>query len=117
MPATRTAGEDQIKKAILQLYESEGLTDALTDEPATLLLGWGEQQLKNSSQLDQAEFESAAYQTRRIIGSINRLVERQADMAEKELVQRLIQLVERAMKLPAGEPTSPDQGASDDEAT
>ncbi len=94
------AAKGQIQQAIQQLYEDEGLTNALTDEPATILLSWGEEQLKDLVGFDyrQPDLVRTAYQLRRVIRAINRLVERQADLSEKELVQRLLKLVERAIQ-------------------
>jgi len=93
--------EDQIQKIVEQLYETEGLTDALTDEPAQILLGWGEQQLRNlgATQSDPAELDSAARQLQRVIRSINRLVGQQADLSETQMVQRLLRLTEQALQL------------------
>ncbi|HEX9925638.1 MAG TPA: hypothetical protein VGD99_23480 [Anaerolineae bacterium] len=118
MSTSADSNEAQIKRTVEQLYESEGLTGALTDEAASLLLKWGEQQLKSlaASNYDEAGWESAAYQLRRIVGSINRLVERQADLSENELVQRLMQLVERSIKFAAPKSMS-SRGATDDEET
>lgn len=118
MSTSADSNEARIKRTVEQLYESEGLTGALTDEAATLLLKWAEQQLKSLAvaNYDEAGWESAAYQLRRIVGSIDRLVERQADMSEKELVQRLVQLVERGIKFATPRSTS-NKGATDDEET
>ena len=75
------ATKGQIQQAIQQLYEDEGLTSALTDEPATILLSWGEEQLKSLADFDyeQPDLVRTAYQLRRVMRAINRLVERQAD--------------------------------------
>jgi len=113
------SNEAQIKRAVEQLYESEGLTGALTDEAASLLLKWGEQQLKNlaaSNNFDETGWEIAAYQLRRIVGSINSLVERHVDMSEPELVRRLTQLVEKGIDFAIPKSTS-NRGATDDEET
>lgn len=113
------SNETQVKRAIEQLYESEGLTGALTDEAASLLLKWGEQQFKNlaaSNNYDETGWEIAAYQLRRIVGSINSLVERQVDMSEQELVRRLMQLVERGIDFATPKSTA-NRGAADDEET
>ena len=118
MSTSADSNEARLKQAVEQLYESEGLTDALTDEPASQLLKWAEQQLKSlaASNVDEAGWEGATFQLRRLVGSINYLVEKHADMSEKELVQRLMQLVERGIKFATPKSTS-NRGATDDEET
>ncbi len=92
---------DPIKPFIEQLYESEGLTDALIDADARILLEWGEQQLASlaHTKAEQTDLDDAFQQVRRVIRSINRLVERKADLSDTQMVQRLLRLVEDSMKL------------------
>ncbi len=112
------AAKGQIQQAIQQLYEDEGLTSALTDEPATILLSWGEEQLKDLAGFDyeQPEMVRTAYQLRRVIRAVNRLAERQADLSEKKLVQRLLQLVEKAIKF-GSQKSIIKQESTDDQET
>ena len=92
---------DRIQPLLQQLYESENLTDALTDEGASILLDWGERQLKAMDALidEQVALESAFRQLRRVMQSINRLVELKADLTDEQLVQRLLTVVEFAVEL------------------
>jgi len=101
---------DRIQPLIQQLYESENLTDALTDEGASILLEWGERQLKAMDALldDQVEVESGFRQLRRVMQSVNRLVELKASLTDEQLVQRILTLVERSMEL-ALEKTDTDE--------
>ncbi len=112
------AAKSQIQQAIQQLYEDEGLTNALTDEPATILLSWGEEQLKDLADFDydQPDLVRTAYQLRRVIRAINRLGERQTDLSEKELVQRLLKLVERAIQF-GNQKSAIEQESKDDQET
>ena len=92
---------DRIQPLLQQIYESENLTDALTDEGASILLDWGERQLKAMDALidEQVALESAFRQLRRVMQSINRLVELKADLTDEQLVQRLLTVVEFAVEL------------------
>lgn len=92
---------DRIQPLIQQLYESENLTDALTDEGASILLEWGESQLRvmDVSIADQVELESGFRQLRRVMQSVNRLVELKKSLTDEQLVQRILTLVERSMQL------------------
>lgn len=92
---------DRIQPLIQQLHESEDLTDALTDEGASILLEWGERQLKAMDVLldDQLELESGFRQLRRVMQSVNRLVELKTSLTDEQLVQRILTLVERSMEL------------------
>ncbi len=116
--STTQATKGQIQQAIQQLYEDEGLTSALTDEPATILLSWGEEQLKDLAGFDynQPELVRTAYQLRRVIRAVNRLVERQADLSEKEMVERLLKLVERAIQF-GNQKSIIEQESKDDQKT
>ncbi len=112
------AANGQIQQAIQQLYEDEGLTSALTDEPATILLSWGKEQLEDLAGIDydQPVMVRTAYQLRRVIRAVNRLVERQPDLSEKELVQSLLKLVERAMQF-SNQKSNIEQESPDDQKT
>ena len=92
---------DRIQSLIQQLYESENLTDALTDEGANILLDWGERQLKALDvRIDeQGDLESAFRQLRRVMRSVNRLIELKASLSDEQLVQRALTMVEFAMEL------------------
>lgn len=92
---------DRIQPLLQQLYESENLTDALTDEGAKILLEWGERQLKAMDVLidDQVELDSGFRQLRRVMQSVNRLVELKTSLTDEQLVQRILTLVERSMQL------------------
>jgi mannitol-1-phosphate/altronate dehydrogenase len=87
--------DEQIQRFVEQLYEDERLTDALTDRSASLLLTWGEGQLKRLGELnlDHATLDRAAQRLRWVIRRINRLIEQQADLSETEMVEQLLMLV------------------------
>lgn len=97
---TSGPNESQLQSAIEQLYAHEGLTDNLTDETATLLLNWGEQQLKTLANLNdnRADPDLLAYQLQRLMRAINRLIGQQAELSETEMVQKLTNLVEQAIQ-------------------
>jgi hypothetical protein len=101
MDAASDKEGNQIRPLVEQLYESEGLTNALTDEAATLLLQWGEQQLNNLAhlQLNQADLENAAQVLRRAMRSVNRLVGQRAELTETEMVEHLIKLVDQVITI------------------
>jgi hypothetical protein len=93
--------KNQIRPLVEQLYESEGLTDALTDEAATLLLRWGEQQLNHLAhlQLNQTDLENAAQALRRAMRSVNRLIEQRAELSDTEMVEHLLKLVDQVITI------------------
>jgi hypothetical protein len=101
MDAASDQEEIQIRPLVEQLYESEGLTDALTDEAATLLLQWGEQQLNTLAhlQLNQTDLENAAQALRRAMRSVNRLIEQRADLSDTEMVEHLLKLVDQVITI------------------
>lgn len=92
---------DRIQPLLQQIYESENLTDALTDEGASILLEWGERQLKAMDVLidKQVDLESGFRQLRRVMQSVNRLIELKDTLTDEQLVQRALTMVERAMEL------------------
>jgi Na+/phosphate symporter len=93
--------DNQIQRLVEQLYESEGLTDALTDEAATLLLNWGEQQLQNLAHLhlSQTDLDSAGNALQRAMRTVNRLIEQRADLSDTEMVEHLLKLVEQVITI------------------
>jgi len=100
-PEAGPVDKEVIQRLVEQLYENERLTGNLTDEPAKILLKWGEQQIRDLAQThsDQAELEKLAYQLQRVIRSINRLVGQKADLSETDMVERLLELVEQSKDL------------------
>lgn len=85
--------------AVQQLYENEKLSNAMTDEPAKVLLQWGEAQLRDLTDRDPAALDAVMNELQRTMRTINRFIEQQAELTEMETVQRLIKLVEQAMQL------------------
>ena len=101
MDAASDQEENQIRPLVEQLYESEGLTDALSDEAATLLLHWGEQQLNHLAhlQLDQTDLENGAHALRRAMRSVNHLIEQRAELSDTEMVEHLLKLVDQVITI------------------
>jgi hypothetical protein len=101
MDAASANEENQIRPLVEQLYESEGLTNALTDEAATRLLQWGEQQLNNLAhlQLNQTDLENAAQALRRAMRSVNRLIGQRAELSDTEMVEHLLKLVDQVIMI------------------
>jgi hypothetical protein len=85
----------QIEALIERLYESENLTDSLTDPSAKLLLVWGEQHINGLAALAPEQIDEATRHIRRVMRAINRLVGRREQLSEEELVQQLLQLVDQ----------------------
>ena len=87
-----------IQAAIERLYENERLTDALTDQPARLLLNWGEQRLKQlaASTTDSAAFDQVAQQVQQVMRTVNRLAADRAELPETDFIQRLLNLEDQA---------------------
>jgi hypothetical protein len=114
---TQDSAKSRIQNAIAQFYEDEGLTDALTDEAAKILLSWSEKELKNVAELDpnSANLYKLAFQLRRVAHSINRLVERQPELSQTQLVEELIGLVERAAQF-AKQKSKIEEETRDDKA-
>jgi hypothetical protein len=100
MSSSDTAA-NQIRPLVEQIYESEGLTDALSDEAAVLLLQWGEQQLQNLAHLhlSRADLEKAAHTLQQAIRTVNHLVEQRAGLSDVEMIQHLIHLVDQVITL------------------
>lgn len=101
MNTTAGAESNQIQLWVQQLYENEGLTNALTDEGANVLLDWGERQLKGIAAFNvgQSEFEQTAHQLQRVMRAVNRVIELKTELTDTQMVQRLLTLVEQAMEL------------------
>jgi hypothetical protein len=101
MDTKTDATTNQIRPLVEQIYESEGLTDALTDEAASLLLQWGEQQLQNLAHLhlSQANLETAAHTLQQAMRTVNRLVEQRAGLSDVEMIGHLIYLVDQVITL------------------
>lgn len=91
-----------------QLYGTEGLTDALTDEPAKKLLSWAAQQI--DLVVEAAEPEEAADHLRRLVRHINRAIEKWPDRSEMERVESLLGLVDEGMQLQAMSQGGKDNG-------
>lgn len=93
--------ETQIRLLVEQLYESEGLTDALTDEAASLLLRWGEQQLQNLAQLQlsQTDLYEVAHALQRALRTVNHLMERRTELSDTAMIEQLIKLVDQVIIL------------------
>jgi len=96
-----TDNEKRIRSAIDQLYEHEGLTDALVDSDAKMLLAWGERQIKDSLRNPEitAEIDEVTRQVGRVIRTINRLIENKSELSESQMIQRLLRLVVQSMQL------------------
>ena len=92
---------DQVQCFIEQLYESENLTEALVDEDARILLGWGAGELTQlaGASPEYVDIESVFRELRRIIRTINRLIEQKDDLSETIMLQRLLRLVEQSSQL------------------
>ncbi|MCB0165037.1 MAG: hypothetical protein KDI79_12475 [Anaerolineae bacterium] len=112
-PPQANLSQEQIQPFIQQLYEDEGLTSALTDEGAKILLDWGQAQLERLT-IDPppTDLETTTHHLRRVLLSINRLVEKRADLTDSELVERLLRLVEQSMQLAAPDAVSNDEPTS-----
>ena len=109
--------ENQIRPLVEQLYEIEGLTDALTDEAATMLLTWGEKQLKNLAQLHlaQTDIENAAHALQQAIRAVNRLIEQRADLSDTEMVEHLLKLIDQVITITLITQQSTNPGGVDDQ--
>ena len=117
MGAASDKEENQIRPLVEQLYESEGLTDALTDEAATLLLQWGEQQLNNLAhlQLNQTDLDNAAQALRRAMRTVNHLIEQRAELSDTEMIEHLLKLIEQIIMITSIAQKSITQGLDNDQ--
>lgn len=75
-----------LENAVSQFYEDESLTDALTDQPAAVLLQWGEGQLQAlaAKSADEEEFDQQFKQLRRLIRSMSEYIAEHHHMAQEE---------------------------------
>jgi hypothetical protein len=114
------SSQDQLQRATVQLYEDESLTSALTDEAATLLLSWGEQQLKSGlagAPPDQTSLDSTSQELRRTLRTVNRLVARRSDLSDTDLVQQLLKLMDQVIMLMLSIQTPVSEEPSHDQTT
>lgn len=91
-----------MESAITRLYDNEGLTDELDDQPAKLLLQWAESQLALmvNRHTNEEAFEDAFKSLRLLVRSMNRFAARRDSMAadeQRNYVQRRI--IERAQAM------------------
>ncbi|MEW5958505.1 MAG: hypothetical protein AB1801_12315 [Chloroflexota bacterium] len=95
------AANRYLQQWVGQLYEDEGLTRALTDEAAAVLLQWGEQQLTNLAHisLSQAELDRAAGALHQALRLSNRLIEQRTELSETDLIQLLLKLIDQVIFL------------------
>jgi hypothetical protein len=109
--------------AIEMILESEGLTDALQDDEAEILLDWGLAQaeayaLVTQEIADEEEARLAIDQgvttVRRAIRFINDLVDERMDMSDGEMVEELLHLASLARELPRVQ-TVPGQKEKEEE--
>lgn len=97
-----------LEDATIRMYEDISLTEELTDEPAKVLLKWGEAKLttlaEKTTNIDSEDFEDHFKSLRRVMKSINKLVG-QTDLDDDTVRKRLTKLIERAQSLglPASE--------------
>lgn len=103
---------DPIQLAVEQLYENEALTDALMDEAAKMLLGWGERQLRDMEGRDDMTIEQVTQHLQYPMKTINRLMQQHAELSETEMMQRLLKLVEQSMQLAHQKSLRPSPGDS-----
>lgn len=112
-PPKVNLSQEQIQPFIQQLYEDEALTSALTDEGAKILLDWGQTQLERlATDPARADPETTTHHLRRVLLSINRLVEKRAELTDSDLVERLLRLAEQSMQLAAPDAASIDEPSS-----
>lgn len=97
-----------LQQATETIYES-GVAGDLTDEPAMVLLQWGEAQLPllMAKDSDDAEaFEADFEMLRRIMKGVNRIIARASDYSTEQLETRMGKVMEWAQEL--GLPATPD---------
>ena len=97
-----------LQSATETIYES-GVAGDLTDEPAMVLLQWGEAQLPllmEKHGTDEAAFEAEFETLRRIMKGVNRIVARASDYSGEQLQNRMGKVVEWAQEI--GLPAEPD---------
>jgi len=90
-----------LQSATETIYES-GVAGDLTDEPAMVLLQWGEAQLPllmEKHGTDEAAFEAEFETLRRIMKGVNRIVARASDYSGEQLKNRMGKVVEWAQEI------------------
>lgn len=80
-----------LDNALSQFYEDESLTDALTDQPADILLKWGETQIQFLAQQarDEDEFDNHCTSLRKLIRNVSRYVAEHHHMEPEEQQESL----------------------------
>jgi|GEM_PF-3934214 len=80
--------ESRIQSAMERLYEDMSLRDELTDDEANALLKWGEEEItrlaNDSANADESAFDNAMSSLRKVLGGLNRIVGRGADMPAEQ---------------------------------
>ncbi|MBC7813393.1 MAG: hypothetical protein H7175_19695 [Burkholderiales bacterium] len=80
--------ESRIQSAMERLYEDMSLRDELTDDEANALLKWGEEEItrlaSDSANADESAFDNAMSSLRKVLGGLNRIVGRGADMPAEQ---------------------------------
>lgn len=90
-----------LENAVTRLYEDISLTDELTDEPAKVLLEWGEGRVRLmvNTMTDEDAFEERFKQLRQLMKSINRFTGRRHEMPPEEQADYVRKIMERAQEL------------------
>lgn len=98
--------EAQAEQAMQWMYGDISARDELTDEEAEVLLAWGETQIAGLAalDLDDAAFEAAYEQLRKLLTRINRFTARRADLPPEEAAASLDKIAESAEALAAYHP-------------
>ncbi len=104
-----TMSESQAASALERMYEDTTVRDELIDQDATILLQWGEAQIKRLAQqeMDNGLFEDAYAKLTRIMARINRFVGKRHEADETKLADLLNRFAEVAAE--AGYPVPPDK--------
>lgn len=101
----------QLRRAAEQLYEDSRLRDALDDEQAQQLLGWGMRELQRAARRVVAlpateaapQLEEQAATLREVIARVNRFVQGYAQWSEGQRREQMAGLVEWLCRRPTGE--------------
>lgn len=101
----------QLRRAAEQLYEDSRLRDALDDEQAQQLLGWGMRELQRAARrvvaLPAAEaaprLEEQAATLREVIARVNQFVQGYTEWSEGQRREQIARLVEWLCRGRAGE--------------
>jgi hypothetical protein len=90
-----------LEQAIMALYENEGLTDALTDDAAKILLKWGESEVTRLVQADMDEetYEDKAKAVRRAMKRMNSFIEKRGDYEPDKAQQVMARFTEGVYEL------------------